>query len=438
MKTKSTITAVILSAVSFLVVLILGSPRAQAQGGIPLWTNRYHGPTNSYSEAKAMVVDGDGNVFVTGYLGVVVSNLVVGDHVDFDYVTIKYSNAGVPLWTNRYAGPGNGWDDPCCIAVDSSGDVIVTGISDHSGYNSSHTNFDYATIKYSNAGVPLWTNRYDGPTNGFDGPRAVAADPGSNVFVTGDSMGVGTGYIDYATIKYSNAGVLLWENRFNVPTYDLAAPKALAVASNGNVFVTVGVQKTPVSSEGGSATLAYSSSGVLLWTHLFDGPGAAIAVDSSGNAFVTGSAISTNINNSTDATTIGYSGAGVPLWTNLYNGPADYWDGANAVAVDGSGNVFVTGWSQTSSNGSSSDFMTIKYSSVSPQPVHLTIERDGGHGYFIRYHASPGSTNRLQRTASVTGPWSNRATNTAPASGLIEYHETNPPASEQFYRTVQP
>src|SRR6185436_7058457 len=108
---------------------------------------------------------------------------------------------------------------------------------------------------------------------------------------------------------------------------------------------------------------------------LFDGPEAALAVDSSGNVFVTGSAISTNINNSTDATTIGYSGAGVPLWTNLYNGPADYWDGANAVAVDGSGNVFVTGWSQRSSNGSSSDFVTIKYSSVIPPPVRLTIER---------------------------------------------------------------
>ena len=73
--------------------------------------------------------------------------------------------------------------------------------------------------------------------------------------------------------------------------------------------------------------------------------------------------------------TIGYSGAGVPLWTNLYNGPADYWDGASAVAVDGNGNVFVTGWSQTSSNGNESDFVTIKYSSVSPQPVHLTIGR---------------------------------------------------------------
>src|SRR5262245_53901505 len=132
---KAKPTKVILPAVTFLLALIFVAPRAQAQGGVLLWTNRYHGPPNSNSEAKALAVDRDGNVFVTGYLRVVVSNLAVGDFVDSDYVTIKYSSVGTPLWTNRYAGPGNGWDEPCCIAVDSNGDVILTGLSDHNGYN---------------------------------------------------------------------------------------------------------------------------------------------------------------------------------------------------------------------------------------------------------------------------------------------------------------
>jgi hypothetical protein len=549
MKAKATFVALILWVVRLLVCLNLMASRAQAQGGVPLWTNRYHGPTNSYSEGKAVAVDGSGNVFVTGYLGVVVSNLVVGDHVDSDYVTIKYSNAGVPLWTNRFGGPGNGWDEPCCIAVDSNGDVIVTGISDHSGYNSSHTNFDYATIKYSNAGVPLWTNRYDGPTNGFDGPRAVAVDASGNVFVTGDSVGVGTGYSDYATIKYSgagvplwtnryngpanatdtvsamaldssgnvfvtggssrgvtwedyatikysnagiplwtnyydgaapgndearaiavdssanvfvtgvsdrffdpenipqppfdcatikysNAGVLLWENRFNVPTYDLASPSALAVASNGNVSVTGGVQKTPTSSEGGSATWAYSSSGVPLWTNLFHGPGAAIAVDSSGNALVAGTSYHTN--DYSDFAIIAYSGAGVRLWTNLYHGLGDYWDGANAVAVDGSGNVFVTGWAQTSSNSTTGDFVTIKYSSVSPAAPSLTIARTPTNTVLISW-PSPSTGFVLQQNTNRLGSvnWSN-VTGTIQDNGTNRYIIVNPPAGNRFYRLVKP
>ena len=46
-----------------------------------------------------MAVDGSNNVVVTGYSS--------GSGSDYDYATIKYSAAGVPLWTNRYNGPGN-------------------------------------------------------------------------------------------------------------------------------------------------------------------------------------------------------------------------------------------------------------------------------------------------------------------------------------------
>ncbi len=72
---------------------------------------------------------------------------------------------------------------------------------------------------------------------------------------------------------------------------------------------------------------------------------------------------------------------------------------------------------------------------IGPQ---LAIERDGGSGYFLRFTGAPEVTYRLQRAPSVTGPWSALATNTAPASGLIEYHETTPPPGSAFYRTGQP
>jgi T5SS/PEP-CTERM-associated repeat protein len=70
--------------------------------------------------------------------------------------------------------------------------------------------------------------------------------------------------------------------------------------------------------------------------------------------------------------------------------------------------------------------------------THLAIERDGSGGLFIRYTGVPTLNYRLQRAASVTGPWSGIATNTAPASGLVEYHETALPPGQAFYRTVQP
>src|SRR4051794_16644232 len=91
-------------------------PHALAQGGAPLWTNRYNGPGNGNDVATGIAVDGNGNVFVTGHS--------VGNGSSDDYATIKYSNAGVALWTNRYNGPGNGRDTAVGLAVDSNGNGI--------------------------------------------------------------------------------------------------------------------------------------------------------------------------------------------------------------------------------------------------------------------------------------------------------------------------
>ena len=71
--------------------------------------------------ADAMAVDSSNNVIVTGYSA--------GSEGDYDYATIKYSSAGVPLWTNRYNGPANSEDEPIAVAVDGSNNVIVTGYS---------------------------------------------------------------------------------------------------------------------------------------------------------------------------------------------------------------------------------------------------------------------------------------------------------------------
>src|SRR6185503_13164555 len=77
-----------------------------------------------------------------------------------------------------------------------------------------------------------------------------------------------------------------------------------------------------------------------LWTN-YHGGGAAISVDSSGNVFVTGKSVGSE--GDSDFATIAYSGAGVALWTNRYAGQQYAWEIASAVAVDASGNVFVTG-----------------------------------------------------------------------------------------------
>jgi hypothetical protein len=316
--------------------------------GTELWIRRFNLSTNGGNDyATALAVDGSGNVFVTGYSGIVASL--------YDYVTIKYSGAGVPLWTNRYKGPGNGADYARAIAVDGSGNVFVTGGS------SNGTNSDYATVAYSGAGVPLWTNLYDGAGNSNDFATAMAADGNGNVFVTGWSYGSADSY-ENVTVAYSGAGVPSWTNRFGGPhRFYYTNAVSVAVDASGNVFVT-GESYNGTNSD--YATVAYSGAGVPLWTNLYNGPGngddsaRAIAVDASGNVFVTG--YSYGAGSDYDYATVAYSGAGVPLWTNRYNGPENRGDYARAIAVDRSGNVFVTGDSYIIYD--SANYATVAYS----------------------------------------------------------------------------
>jgi hypothetical protein len=68
----------------------------------------------------------------------------------------------------------------------------------------------------------------------------------------------------------------------------------------------------------------------------------------------------------------------------------------------------------------------------------LVIAPGGSADYFIRMAGHAGLTYHLDRAASLTGPWDTIVTLTAPASGLVEFHDTAPSPGQAFYRTSSP
>ena len=322
--------------------------------GDTLWNRKYNGPGNGLDIGLALVLDDSGNVYVAGYS--------MGSGTNFCYTTIKYDSLGDTLWVRHYNGPANAGDRAYAIAVDDSGNAYVTGFSVG---NTGTT--DYLTIKYSPIGDTLWTRPYNGPGNSYDYAYAIAVDTGRNVYVTG--LSTSSTNHDYATIKYTSNGDLAWVRRYNGPGNFFDDAYDLAVDNNGNVYVT-GFSVGLGNSVDDYATIKYNSSGDSLWTRRYNGTGNggdeafAITVDTAGNAFVTGYSDSdtavSKIN--LDYLTIKYSASGDTLWTRRYNGTGNGNDEAYAVAVDDSGNVYVTGYSDRDNTAAlNQDYATVKY-----------------------------------------------------------------------------
>ncbi len=270
--------------------------------------------------------------------------------------TLLYAQVDT-AWVRTYNGPGNNTDNASAIAVDRTGNVYVTGPSYGSG-----TDYDYTTIKYNSLGDSVWVRRYNGPGNGDDHVYAMALDNAGNVYVTGASYGSGTNH-DYATIKYNSAGDTVWVRRYHGPTNGESFAYAIAVDTAGNTYVTG--MDVGTGSGADYVTIKYNANGDTVWLRRYNGPAnntdgaSAIAVDRTGNVYVTGSSRSATAFD--DYATIKYNSNGVQQWVARYNGAGNDADEAKAIAVDRQGNVYVTGYSYSS--GANNDYLTIKYNS---------------------------------------------------------------------------
>jgi hypothetical protein len=89
------------------------------QNGFPVWTNFYPQPPTGVSGANSITVDSANNSYVTGYSS--------GTNSNNDIVTIRYSPTGNQTWLQRYSSPGNGNAAGNAIVVDNNGNVYVTG-----------------------------------------------------------------------------------------------------------------------------------------------------------------------------------------------------------------------------------------------------------------------------------------------------------------------
>ncbi len=224
--------------------------------------------------------------------------------------------------------------------------------------------------------VEDWAVRYNGPLNRDDFTSAVAVDKSGNIYVTGASMGSGTSW-DYATIKYLPGGTMKWLRRHNGNWGSLGSrvdcARAIAVDNDANVYVTG--DSSGENGYRGYFTIKYDNdkAGTYMWGRRYSrgkystACATALAVDRSGNVYVTGYTYPP-WSSTCDITTVKYDGNGLYEWAKHYASP---WDGVDdkpvAIAVDRFGGVYVAGYSPGLKYQGSKimktgrDFVLIKY-----------------------------------------------------------------------------
>ena len=317
--------------------------------GAELWSASYDGPAHGFDAANAIVVDNAGNVYVTG-----VSSGTSG----FDYATVKYNSAGQELWVARYNSTGDAGDDATAIAIDSDGNVYVTGESARTRSGNYSRDYDIATVKYNNQGIEQWVDRYAGAAQYDDQPVGIRCGHAGDLYVVGESCDSiwfsSSPYFSlYSTVvlKYSPSGNRQWTVRYTQADTISATPSDFSMDDSDNVIITGRVRNARnywwSDSPDTCMTIKYNTAGVLQWSTLVPDPqtqrtiGERTATDLAGNVYVLGRFGSPYWYISADSLFLSkLSPTGQLQWTSLIHdtdpmAPVD-------VALDPTGSPYVT------------------------------------------------------------------------------------------------
>ena len=352
--------------------------------GAHVWSKRFGGTGDEI--VRSIGLDASGNIFVAGSFsgqtdlgGGALSSLGASD-----IFVAKYSSTGAYQWAKRAGGSSE--DVANSLAVDASGNVIVTGFVRSSPisfggstYYNSRNAQDTFVVKFSGVdGSHVWSTVFwcDSDNEG----TGVAVDASGNVLITGrfvasidPSNGMWNndathklstqGSSDWYIAKFSPTGGYLWSRSYGGPAND--KPIGIALDRSGNMFV-LGFFTQTITLGGSTFTTLSTDDDVLLakfsatdgscsWAKAFRGGGfeqpTGLAIDGNGNVVITGyfqydiNLGGTVLNSASrgfdDVFVAKYSTSGSHLWSERFGGPSH--DEGMGIAVDGSGHVMVTG-----------------------------------------------------------------------------------------------
>lgn len=208
-----------------------------------------------------------------------------------------------------------------------------------------------------------WYARLNGTANSHDAAYSIDVDISQNVYICGQLVNTTTGN-DFFLAKYNSSGAHQWTVLKNGDNFSDRA-NSLVVDAGSNLYVCGYLYSSITSND--AWIYKYNSSGVQQWAISVVGIGGSedkanyITKDGSGNIYVCGYTVN-NSSNDEDVLTMKISPAGSVLWQQTFNAPSSLRDQGTHLFVDASGNVYVAGRSSPSA-ANDYDYVTLMYNS---------------------------------------------------------------------------
>ena len=347
----------------------------------------------------ASVLDSSGNIFVTGNtLGSLGEANAGGD----DAYIAKFNSTGILQWISQLGNitigaNASGDDFTYSIALDSSGNIFITGYTSGSLGETNGGGYDAYVAKFNSSGFHQWTKQLGSVTvgagaSGDDLSRGLSLDSSGNIFIVGHTTGnlgeANAGGKDAFVSKLNSSGILQWTSQLGNITAGAGASnddisRSLSLDGSGNIFIsghTQGNLDGTSSGNGDAFIVKFNSSGVKQWISQIGTTGEdssyAIALDSSGNIIIVGNTDATmgELNaGSNDAYISKFNSSGVHQWTTQLGlttagaGSASSNEIATALVLDDSNNIFISGYTLSSlgeANAGSWDAFIAKFNSA--------------------------------------------------------------------------
>jgi len=315
---------------------------AFSPSGALRWTQTWDGEGAGDDRAMDIARDRHGCILICGS-----TRMLDGD---LDWCVLKYGADGQLRWARTLCGTTAGEDRAVSLTVDRDRNVYATGSVANEGCG-----LDWMTAKYSPAGVLLWSRTYDGAAHGDDEAVGLALDARANVYVTG-SVWSSQGGRDVVTTRYGSTGGRVWLRRWvntNLADGD-DVPHDIAVRDCG--VVVVGSWTNEVSVD--CLAIVYRRDGRRRWWHTMAGHAyradeyTSVGMDAKGRIVAGGQLAHWSMamgERMQDYLVVWYTpGGDMPQWM-LVHGTAHPVDGVvsgrvNDVLVSSHGDAWITGW----------------------------------------------------------------------------------------------